>query len=218
MHTTKVLHNWLVNALPDIHTRRISSLVTAVESVARGATLSITSMGRYSHSNAFIKHRIKRMDRLVGNRFLFQERQRIYQMLSHWLLSGNKSPLILIDWSDLTRDQSQHVLRASTPVGGRSLTLYEEIHPRSKLANRLVQHAFLDVLRTTIPAHCVPIVIADSGFRVPFYRHVEALGWQWLGRIRHRDFIAWKSTPDNWFAAKTLYDKAATTAHELGNL
>jgi len=30
-------------------------------------------------------------------------------------------------------DQSLHLLRASVPVGGRSLTLYEEVHPPAAL-------------------------------------------------------------------------------------
>jgi len=52
------------------------------------------------------------------------------------LLSGLAEPLIVIDWSDLKEDQSLHLLRASLPVGGRSLTLYEEVHTQRKLGNR----------------------------------------------------------------------------------
>jgi hypothetical protein len=37
----------------------------------------------------------------------------------------------IVDWSPLTDDQSQQLLRASLPVGGRSITLYEEVHPDS---------------------------------------------------------------------------------------
>jgi len=55
-------------------------------------------------------------------------------------------PLIVIDWSDLKADQSLHLLRASLPVGGRSLTLYEEVHKQKDLGNRKVQHRFLQPL------------------------------------------------------------------------
>jgi hypothetical protein len=61
-----------------------------------------------------------------------------------------------------------------------------------------------------------PIIIADSGFRTPFFRGVESLGWHWLGRIRNRDSIAWADQPDNWLAAKSLYAKASRKPRHLG--
>jgi len=75
-------------------------------------------------------------------------------------------------------------------VGGRALTLYEEVHAQSKLGNRRTQHRFLDQLARMIPESCCPIIVADSGFKTPFYRYIENhLQWLWLGRIRGRDFI-----------------------------
>jgi hypothetical protein len=90
----------------------------------------------------------------------------------------------------LKADQSLHLLRASVPVGGRSLTLYEEVHPQGKLGNRQVQHRFLQRLAQMLPASAEPIIVADSGFKVPFFREVERLGW--LGRVRGRDYIKLK--------------------------
>jgi hypothetical protein len=46
-----------------------------------------------------------------------------YAALARVLLAAIAEPLIVIDWSDLKADQSLHLLRASLPVGGRSLTL-----------------------------------------------------------------------------------------------
>ena len=94
------------------------------------------------------------------------------------LLTGVAEPLIVIDWSDLKADQSLHLLRASLPVGGRSLTLYEEVHTQRNLGNRRVQHRFLQQLKALLPAAAEPIIVADAGFKVPFYREVERLGWR----------------------------------------
>jgi hypothetical protein len=53
-----------------------------------------------------------------------------------------------------------------------------EVHPRAKLGNRKVQHTFFDAIKALLPVTSRPIVIADSGFRVPSFRHVEqALVW-----------------------------------------
>lgn len=110
--------------------------------------------------------------------------------MTRFLLKSLPLPLIIIDWSPLTDDQSQQLLRAALPVGGRALSLYEEVHPDSQLGNRRVQHQFLACLHQVLPVHVKPIIVADSGFRTPFFREVERLNWHWLGRIRNRDFIA----------------------------
>jgi hypothetical protein len=77
-------------------------------------------------------------------------------------------------------------LRASLPVVGRAIALYEELHPENKLGNRCVQYRFLDRLNTLLSDNCWSIIIADAGFRVPFFRHVQKLGWYWLARTRNR--------------------------------
>lgn len=219
MHTVLVLHKLLHNAVPTIHVVRLASLMAAVQSVLSGAQVSVTSLGRYIFNPAFVKHKIKRMDRLLGNHKLYQERLSLYGVMIQQLLQGLPQPIILIDWSPLTADQEQQLLRASIPVKGRSLTLYEEIHPRSKLGNRKVQQVFLVTLQSLLPAGCRPIVVADSGFRVPFYRFVEqTLGWSWVGRIRNRDFIASHSHPEQWFSATSLYHRATTRAVLVGSL
>jgi hypothetical protein len=39
-----------------------------------------------------------------------------------------------------------------------------------------VQHRFLQRLAQLLPASADPIIVADSGFKVPFFREVERLG------------------------------------------
>lgn len=217
MHAVAVLHKPLQKAIPSIHGARLQALMAAVGAVLCGAQISITSLGRSLSNAAFVKHKIKRMDRLIGNTRLYRERWRFYAALTQWLVQGLPHPVILIDWSPLSGDQKYPVLRASLPIKGRALTLYEEVHPHSKLGNRKVQQNFLATLKTMLPRASHPIVVADSGFRVPFYRYVEhTLGWHWVGRIRSRDFIRWQNTTDSWFSATSLYAKATTKPTDLG--
>lgn len=136
--------------------------------------------------------------------------------MTHRLLAASARAVILIDWSDFSTDRTQQLLRASLPVGGRAITLYEELHPLELLANRTVQHRFLDRLQALLPPECTPIIIADAGFRVPFFRYVERLGWHWLGRIRNRDFLCWEGAPQEWIGAKSLYALATARAQDLG--
>jgi hypothetical protein len=147
-----LLHNLLKDRLPNLHATRLQALMAAIEAGLTGASLAITTLGRAVSGPTFIKHKIKRIDRLVGNRHLQSERLDFYCVMATCLLKRLKWPLILVDWSPLTSDQRQQLLRASLPVGGRSVTVYEEVHPRSKLGNCTVQHQFLARLQQILPA------------------------------------------------------------------
>lgn len=218
MHTVKVLHKLLSQSVPFIHAVRLKAFMVAVQSLTQGGKATVTSLGRNLIGNAYDKHKIKRMDRLLSNKHLYKERHAIYTTLTRQILKGIPEPIITIDWSPLCADQSWQLLRAAIPVGGRSLTLYEEIHPRSKLANRKVQHQFLDKLSTMLPVCCRPVIVADSGFKTPFYKYIEKqFQWHWVGRIRGRDFLCWHHDNDNqWFSAKLLHQKATRAAKYLG--
>lgn len=219
MYAIPLLHKTLGDRCRDIHAARMNTCYLAVQSLLEGAKATVTSLGRGLPGTAYDKHKIKRVDRLLSNRFFHQELKSLYSALAHTLLKDLRNPIILIDWSPMCADQSWQLLRAALPVGGRSLTLYEEVHPRAKLGNRRIQHQFLSQLAALIPRHCQPIVVADSGFRTPFYWYVEkTLKWHWVGRIRSRDFICPQTAPDQWFSAKSLYTGATTTAKFLGQV
>ena len=82
-----------------------------------------------------------------------------------------------------------------------------------------VHAAFLKELKAMLPSGCQPIVITDAGFRSPWFRAVEAIGWHWVGRIRNRDMVRPQAHPNErtgvWQGAKTLYVLAASKALDL---
>jgi len=213
MHALTILQRCVAPLLAGIHRRRLSVLLEAVAATVSGPRLTLTEIGRRFGGGSDLRHRIKRADRLLANRHLRRDAKQIYAALARMLLAGVAEPLIVIDWSDLKEDQSLHLLRASVPVGGRSLTLYEEVHPQRNLGNRQVQHRFLQQLKALLPATAEPIIVADSGFKVPFYREVERLGWRWVGRVRGRDYVKLKH---RWRSCKRIFAEATTTATALG--
>ncbi|MCF6259817.1 MAG: hypothetical protein L3J98_06610 [Gammaproteobacteria bacterium] len=161
MHTLKVLHNKLKQACPFIHLKRLAVLMLATQALLIGQRLSLTQLGRRLVSTALVKHNIKRIDRLLGNWHLHQERNSIYQFMSQALLKGNQRPLIIVDWSELTTDRDYHLLRASLPVGGRALTLYEEVHSMKKsirkkisAARKCIRHSYAPCKNT----YLIPVV------------------------------------------------------------
>ncbi len=216
---TYLLSNLIARTVP-MHAVRLRALMAAVQSVlSADVTATVTSIGRHLAGRVFAKHKIKRIDRLLSNLHLHQERKDIYTALTQCILFGLKEPIIAVDWSPLCADQTWQLLRASIPVGGRSLTLYEEVHPQPKLGNRKVQQDFLLSLKKMLPVGCIPIIVADAGFKTPFYRFIEEkLAWHWVGRIRGRDLICSADETEKWFGAKSLYTKAAQAAQYLGEI
>ncbi|MEA3640972.1 MAG: hypothetical protein VBE63_13650 [Lamprobacter sp.] len=55
--------------------------------------------------------------------------------------------------------------------------------------------------------------IRCDGYKVPFYRAVERLGWRWVGRVRGRDDVKLKH---RWRSCKRVFAEATTTARPLG--
>ena len=119
MHTVSLLHKSLKKYCPTIHSARLVALMAGIQAITHGAQANITSLGRGLVGTAYIKHKIKRMDRLVGNRHLYQERQIIYVFLSGQILQPVTEPIIHIDWSPITPNQEQQLLRASVALKGR---------------------------------------------------------------------------------------------------
>ena len=155
------------------------------------------------------------MDRLLGNKHLYQEREPIYTYIARKLLNDVHQPVIIVDWSELTEDQAFHLLRASLPIGGRTLTLHEEVHPRKNLFNRKLHKKFLLSLKALLPENCCPIIVTDAGFRGTWFEMLNHLQWDYVGRVRNRTLIA-ESGREHWNACKTLYDKATCQAKYLG--
>ena len=108
--------NLLKEKLPSIHAARLRALMAAVEAGLSGASVSITALGRALSGPAYIKHKIKRLDRLAENCHLNTERMALYGAMTQWLLQSLPMPLILIYWSPLTADQHQQLLRAALPT------------------------------------------------------------------------------------------------------
>jgi hypothetical protein len=102
-------------------------------------------------------------------------------------LQGLSQLLVVVDWSDLSRDQRWQLLRASVVVEGRSVTLYEEVHPQKLLANAPVHRRFLKRLAEILPEGTQLIVMTDAGFHAPWFKMVMEQGWEFVGRIRGRN-------------------------------
>jgi hypothetical protein len=199
-----------------MHKLRRTALFVNVLAALRGGVLTVTHLGRSITSEAKEKHCIKRADRLLSNRRLHREWQDIYSSLTRLLIGNKHRPVISVDWSDLDECKRHFLLRASVPIEGRSLTLYEEVHTVKSKEKPKTHQRFLQQLKAMLPPDCRPILVTDAGFRTPWFKQVEALGWDWVGRIRNRHEVQLPGE-EEWIPCKSLYPQATSTPKTLGH-
>ena len=217
MHVLSLLENWLSSNHVIAHKARLRAVLKPVRALLDGAKLSLTHLGRSRHGQAFVKHHIKSIDRLLGNTSLRAERTAIYAHMAQSLLSASSSPLILVDWTDYELERQFLILKAAVPAGGRALTIYEEVDPLSHYNNPTVHRNFLAHLKAILPDNVIPIMVTDAGFRGPWFKSVEALGWHYIGRVRN--LVKYFDEPSQqWVDTRTLYTKATARVRHLGRL
>lgn len=226
MRTATIVSRVLSDCKDYMHATRWQRLVDLSNAAVNGHALALTQLALGSASATTVRHRVKAVDRFLGNPAFAAEHLDIYRTLAaHWL-QGVSPLLIVVDWSSLSADMAWHWLRASVVVEGRSITLYEEVHPRKHLAAYAVHRRFLERLACVLPAQTfAPIILTDAGFRGTWFALVNGQGWDWVGRIRNREFVcrvevgqaaAANKKSLRWFPAKALYADACATGEDLG--
>lgn len=213
MQVLEILTKHLANVM---HKTRLNTLSILVESIFHAKFFSLTGLGRALITDAQERSAIRRVDRFFGNKRLQKDRLAIYTTLCRLVVGSIKRPLIIVDWSTIP-NQSNNVLRAALVTSGRALTLYEEVHPEKKYANPKVHIRFLKKLQSMLNEDVKPIIISDAGFHTPWFKGVENLGWDYVGRIRGNKYYR-KKSDTKWSAISSLHKDATSTPTFLGEI
>lgn len=216
MRVKELLHNTFKQASLLIDKRLHQTLLLACETLLIFRQLSIVGIGRGLPTQAKIKHAIKRMDRLFGNKNLHAKIVNYYQDLVKWAVKNTRNPIIIIDWSGLTSCGKFHFMRAAVPMGGRALPILDMAFPLSEYGSQKAHKEFVMQLKKILPERCSPIVVTDAGFRCPWFKLMASLGWNFVGRVRHvTQYTLGKK--DTWSSVKDLYCYAHFKAQYLFN-
>jgi len=180
MHIKRFLHNLLSST---IHGKRLNTLNLLINALISEKKLSLTQLGRALKNKAQEKNNIKRCDRFLGNKKLYEERFSIYQKAADRLIGNNARPVLLVDWSHVPNTTS-YFLRASLVAKGRSLSIYEAVFSRQYENSDKAHQLFLQNLKQVLPKTCRPILVTDAGFYNSWFRLVLKEGWDYVGRVR----------------------------------
>jgi len=216
MHAETILQKCFGAALSDIDVRNVRNLWTAVAACLAGRRLVLMELARQWPGAMKVSAPLKRLDRLLGNRQVQAAKTQVYRAAAQLVIRMPR-PVLIVDWSELKADGRWHLLRAGLVLRGRTLTVYEEVHPQRMLGAHCVHQAFLKRLSLLLPSQVQPIVVTDAGFKVPWFKAVEDLGWHWLGRVRGQVGLRpWKGTHEAFQRADRLHAQAGTRARSLG--
>ncbi|KTY91935.1 transposase [Salmonella enterica subsp. arizonae serovar 18:z4,z23:- str. CVM N31597] len=213
MPARHVCQNFFRDALAPLHKYRQNALLDATIALINGASLTLTSIGRYLPGTAQVKNKIKRVDRLRGNESLHRNIPLIFRNIIAMLTSQLSLCVIAVDWSGYP-SQEHHVLRASLICDGRSIPLLRWIVPSEKQQNAKVQQAFLNTLAEAVNPEARVIIVTDAGFQNAWFRHIESLGWDFIGRIRGNIQMRLEAKGEYWFRRQEL--QASSKPEYLG--
>lgn len=196
-----------------IDARRTRAVGALVDALVRVRRLSLTALGRELDSATTAKHRIKRVDRLLGNSSMQAEIPSWYGALARKLLGRNARPIVLLDWTQVVDDT--WALVAGVAFEGRAIPIYAEVHPEKLLSNRLVQFRFLDRLAEVMGRAVTPVLVADAGFKTPFFDELIRRGWNFVIRLRGACKLK-RLYPNHYLSFDDAFARATSQTQDLG--
>lgn len=199
-----------------MHKTRLITLSLLVESLFHTKFFSLTGLGRALKTESQERSAIRRVDRFFGNKGLQLDRLAIYRVVCRLMVGSSQKPIIIVDWSTIP-NKKDNVLRAALVTSGRALTLYEEVHPEKKYTNSKVHIRFLMKLKSMLDNDIKPIIISDAGFGTPWFKAVQSLGWDYVGRIRGNKYYRLQNNL-TWAPITSLHKDATATPTHLGEI
>jgi hypothetical protein len=197
-----------------VHRARRVMVLSCVDALLRSNRLTLTSLGRSLGGTAGAKHRIKRVDRFLGNPRIQLEIPLWYRALACRLLRRRDlRPIILLDWTHTIG--AFNALIAAVPFLGRAIPIYAEVHPAERLANPHVHRAFLAQLGHVLRPGSRPILVADAGFKTPFFDACRDRGWDFVIRLRGTGRLRQRKTR-RWLSFAKAFAMAGAEAKWLG--
>lgn len=192
MHAESIVSRFIENTLSEIHGARRRVLAAVVWAAMTGHALTLSRLGRgILRRCGGLKAGLKRVDRLIGSERIGDEVDIVARALLRLLCQWQSRLVIAVDWSAATPGGTFVELRAAVVwLGmGRGVTVYQRVYPARNHHAAKAHRALLRALRRWIPCTTRVIVISDAGFRTPWFREVERLGWGWIGRVRRGNHV-----------------------------
>lgn len=174
---------WIVGACTCLRLSQRKTLAELVFGAMRCRRVSIAEIGRSLNSQALTKHCIKRVYRFLRNtRVEATEGCEALVVLAARRANGRL--FVAVDWTDI---REYKVLKASVPLGGRSVPILFAAYRKWELfkSQNAFEEGFFRLLKLLLPVRCQAVVLADRGLgRTELLRTLQELGLSYVIRVR----------------------------------
>lgn len=212
MTVSETVYLQLEQFCPEVHVSRLQAVMDVAVGLTKSKRLTIAEIGRHLPSQIDLKHRIKKVDRVLGNHHLYDELNSIYSGLSQYVfkyIAHDHYAPIVVDLCYLKDTHDIQMLSAEVATQGRTIPLYREVFNSGELKGR--ESDFIAKLSECIPSGRDILIIMDAGFGDDWFAAIESQNWYWLVRARGGKHIK-LSQSEEWQEASELFDKAGTRA------
>lgn len=180
--TTGQTLRFLEHVVTPFRRSRLKTLAAVVWGLLRGGVAGIVPVGRAMAGPALPKHRIKRVDRFLGN---FGVDPKVgMKGLAALACGGRPRVVVAVDW---TQVGSLAVLVAAVVTGRRAIPVCWAVGVPGTFARSLNawEHGFFVLLRQVLPPTVQATVVADRGFgRAQLGQQLRKLGFDFVIRVR----------------------------------
>lgn len=191
MYAPSKIVSWFAQNFQSLRASRSKTLAAIVAGAMKMKGSGVLALGRAMDSDAFIKHRIKRVDRFLGNDQL--EMEVIFKGLFDALRGTSKTPIVLVDWTD-RRAYKQLVFALSK--SGRALPFLwvtikkAELNASTQGLEIEAETQALALLAKLCPRSVRPIFVADRGFgNARWLGEIQKWGWLFVQRLAKNHYV-----------------------------
>lgn len=218
MFAEQLIYKALSQGCPFIHEHRLNSILEVSGALRDSQNLSLSELGRSLKGSSSIKHKIKKVDRLEGNKHLHEELEQLYQGLSSFVLTYISQAVevpIIIDLCFMKDDKAIQMLSAEVVTKGRSLPLYRKVFTQGELKDQTEN--FLKQLAQCIPQNRSVIIVMDAGFYNEWFKAIESYGWHWICRVRQGRSFQYEGD-DTWLNIKDFISEVKEKTKDQGSI
>lgn len=190
MYDPSHILSWLEEKVESMRRSRAKTLASIVGGAMRMQGSGVLALGRAMDGPVAAKHRIKRVDRFLGNEQV--EIDLVNEAIFHQFRPDDM-PVVLADWTD--RQAFQQLVFA-LPRDGRAipfLSITVEKGDGSGAHVGLMIEAEEEALATLAQfcgCHIRPIIIADRGFgNTRWLDNIQNRGWYFVQRIKRELYV-----------------------------
>ena len=182
---------WFEENFQSLRRSRRKTLAALVAGAMKMQGTGVLALGRAMEGETTAKHRIKRVDRFLGNENL--EVEAISNSLFNVLRGRQKRPVVLVDWTD--RHGFKQLVFALTKDGRALpfLCITIKKHDLEAVNEGLeidAERQGLALLEQMCPANVQPIIIADRGFgNARWLEDIQNRGWYFVQRLAKNHYV-----------------------------